>query len=141
MKNKSNTVQNVMNKENKKMKPSAKQKRTQAEANARRKIANRWNVLARGVKYQKAAAKESCDCLTQMLKTELFDGILLNLSERNGVKSYSCQKRILRRIVEKRQAQSVHRQVGRSDDRFAKQIQRQCVSKSWSHLQSYQQCA
>ena len=141
MKNKSNTVQNVTNRENKKMKPSAKQKRTQAEDNARRKIAKRWNVLARGVKYQKAVAKSSCDYLTKILKTELFDGILLNLSERNGMKSYSCQKRILRRIVEKRQAQSVYRQVGRSGDRFSKQIQRQCVSQSWSHLQSYQLCA
>ena len=33
-------------------------------------------------------------------------------------KSYSVQKRILRCIVEKRQAQKTHRKVGRTENRF-----------------------
>ena len=96
MKNKN--TQNEMNisgKANKKMMQKANQKRIQAEANARRKIAKSWALLAKGVKYKKAAIKESCDRLTQILEDELFDGILLNLHGRNGMKSYSCQKRIL----------------------------------------------
>lgn len=32
----------------------------QANANARRKLVKSWMLLARGVKYQKAATKEPC---------------------------------------------------------------------------------
>ena len=97
--------------------------------------------MAKGIKYRKAAVKESCDCLTQILEEELFDGILLNLSGRNGMKSYTCQKRILRRIVEKRQAQSAHRLAGRSGNMFARQLQRHCASQILDCLKRYQLCA
>ena len=144
MKNNSNNEQTVMNnttKASRKMMQKANQKRIQAEASARRKVAKRWELVAKGVKYRKAAAKESCGRLTQILEGELFDGILLNLKGRNGMKSYACQKRILRRIVEKRQAQSAHRRAGRSDNRFTKQLQHYCASQSLGCLQHYQLCA
>jgi hypothetical protein len=144
MKNNSNNGQTEMNntkKANRKMMQKANQKRIQAEANARRKVAKSWALLAKGVKYRKAAAKESCDRLTQILEDELFDGILLNLSGRNGMKSYTCQKRILRRIVEKRQAQSAHRLAGRSCNMFTRQLQRYCTSQSLDCLKRYQLCA
>jgi hypothetical protein len=123
------------------MRQKANQKRIQAEANARRKQAKSWALVAQGVKYRKAAVKESCDCLTQILEEELFDGILLNLRGRNGMKSYTCQKRILRRIVEKRQAQLAHRRAGRSGNRFTKQLQHYCASQSLDCLKLYQLCA
>lgn len=126
---------------NRKMMQNANQKRVYAEANARRKVAKRWTLVAQGVKYRKAAVKESCDRLTRVLEEELFDGILLNLRGRNGKRSYTCQKRILRRIVEKRQAQSAHRRAGRSDDMFARQLQRYCASQSLDCLKHYQLCA
>ncbi|MGM9686437.1 MAG: hypothetical protein ACI3YI_09485 [Bacteroidaceae bacterium] len=144
MKNNSNNGQTVMNntkKASRMMIQKANQKRIQAEANARRKVAKSWDLVARGVKYRKAAAKESCGRLTQILEEELFDGILLNLKGRNGMKSYACQKHILRRIVEKRQSQSAHRLAGRSDNRFTKQLQCYCASQSLSRLQRYQLCA
>lgn len=144
MKNNSNNEKTVMNsskKANKKMRQKANQKRIQAEANARRKLAKSWALVTQSVKYRKAAVKESCDRLTQILEEELFDGILLNLSGRNGMKSYTCQKRILRRIVEKRQAQSAHRLAGRSGNMFARQLQRYCTSKSLGFLKRYQLCA
>ena len=144
MKNNSNNGKTVMNntkKASRKMMQKANQKRIQAEANARRKVAKSWALLAKGVKYRKAAAKESCDRLTLLLEEELFDGMFLNLSGRNGMKSYSCQKRILRRIVEKRQAQSAHRLAGRSGNRFTKQLQHYCASQSLDCLKRYQQCA
>lgn len=119
----------------------ANQKRIQAEANARRKLAKSWALLAKSVKYRKVAVKESCDRLTQILEEELFDGILLNLSGCNGLKSYSSQKRILRRIVEKRQAQSAHRRVGRTDSRYTKHIFRECAKKSLRDLRHFQMCA
>jgi len=144
MKNNSNNEQTVMNntkKASRKMMQKANQKRIQAEASARRKVAKSWELVAKGVKYRKAAAKESCGRLTQILEGELFDGILLNLKGRNGMKSYACQKRILRRIVEKRQAQSAHRRAGRSGNRFTKQLQHYCASQSLGCLQHYQLCA
>lgn len=113
----------------------------QANANARRKLAKSWMLLARGVKYQKAATKESCKRTTLNLEEELFDGILLNLREKNSEKSYRVQKRILRRIVEKRQAQQTHRLVGRSEDCFARHILRHCIRKSMNDLNHFQFCA
>lgn len=78
MKNNSNNGQKVMNNTkmaSRKMMQKANQKRIQAEANARRKVAKSWELVARGIKYRKAAAKESCGRLTQILEGELFDGI------------------------------------------------------------------
>ncbi len=144
MKNNSNNGQTEMNntkKANRKMIQKANQKRIQAEANARRKVAKNWALVARSVKYRKAATKESCGRLTHLLEEELFDGIFLNLSGRNGMKSYSYQKRILRRIVEKRQAQSAHRFAGRSGNMFTKQLQHYCASQSLNCLKRYQLCA
>jgi 3-deoxy-D-arabino-heptulosonate 7-phosphate (DAHP) synthase len=122
------------------MMQKANQKRIQAEANARRKVAKSWVLLAKGVKYQKAAAKESCDRLTHLMEEELFNGILFNLSERNSMKPYTYQKRILRRIVEKRHAQSAHRIAGRSNKGFTKQLQRYYTSQSLGCLKHYLLC-
>lgn len=141
---KNNSTQVAMNtprKESKRKKQMATQKRIQAEANARRKVAKSWDVLGHSTKYRKAAAKESCARTTRSLEYDVFDGLLLNLSGRNSVKSFSFQKRIIRRIVEKRQAQSVHRRVGRTTDRFASHILRHCASKSLCDLWHYQLCA
>lgn len=133
--------QTTNNSMNKKANQEQVMKSKKAEASARRKVAKSWELVAKGVKYRKAAAKESCGRLTQILEGELFDGILLNLKGRNGMKSYACQKRILRRIVEKRQAQSAHRRAGRSGNRFTKQLQHYCASQSLGCLQHYQLCA
>lgn len=144
MENNSNNGQTVMNntkKASRKMMQKANQKRIQAEANARRKVAKSWELVGKVFKYRKAAAKESCGRLTQILEEELFDGIILNLKGRNGMKSYACQKRILRRIVEKRQAQSVHRRVGRTRSRYTNHIFRECTNKSMGDLQHYKMCA
>lgn len=141
MKNNSTSSQVVMNqlkRESKRKKQEAAQKRIQAEANARRRVANCWDVLGHSSKYKKAAAKESCTRTTQSLEDEIFNGIHLNLSGRNSVKSFSSQKRILRRIVEKRQAQSAYHRIGRTTDRFVSHIQRHCASKSMCDLRHYQ---
>lgn len=121
-------------------KQQERQKCIEAEAVARRQVLQRWQQLAQRFKYQKAASMASCSRTTQMLEEELFNGILLNLNERNSKKSYCSQKRILRRIVEKRQAQMAHRHIGRSENMFANHMQRQCVSQSMKELQQYQMC-
>ena len=143
MKNNSDNRQTVMNntKMANRMMKKVNQKRIQAEANARRKVAKSWAIVARCIKYRKAAVNESCGRLTQILEEELFDGIFLNLSGRNGMKSYNCQKRILRRIVEKRLAQSAHRLAGRSGNMFTRQLQRYCTSQSLESLLRCQHCS
>ena len=137
----SQVVTNTSKRESRRNKQKAAQKRIQAEANARRRVAKSWDALGHSNRYKKAAAKESCTRTTQSLEDEIFNGILLNLSGRNSVKPFSYQKRILRRIVEKRQAQSAYRRVGRTTDRFASHIQRHCASKSMCDLRPYKLCA
>lgn len=93
MKNNSNNTQDVINntkKAKRKIMQKASQKQIQSEANVRQKVAKSWALVTRSNKYRKAAVKEPCDRLTQILEEELFDGILLNLSGCNGMKSYTC---------------------------------------------------
>ena len=104
------------------------------EAKARRKIAKRWDKITQSVSYQKASTRECCRCETSKLKDELFDGILINLREKNSKKSYNRQKRLLRRIVEKRQAQKVHHIVGKTENRFSNYMFRRCLSKSMKQM-------
>lgn len=85
---------------------------------------------------------ELCRSTTLQMEEELFDGILLNLKGGKACSmSYNRQKRILRRVVEKRQAQQVHHKVGRSFDRFSCHMQRHCTSKSMNTIKRYQMCA
>ncbi|MBO7268107.1 MAG: hypothetical protein J6V12_10155 [Bacteroidaceae bacterium] len=122
-------------------KQRAIQKQVRAEAEARRKIAHDWERLSRSARYQKSAAKMSSRNLTQTLKDELFDGIFLNFRGDMAKKSHKCQKRNLRRIVEKRQAQSMHRIVGRSGDRYAAHMLHHFVGKSMTQLRNHMLCA
>jgi hypothetical protein len=115
-------------------------KRRRAEANARRKVAESWDSLSRGLRYQKAAAREASTITTLNLIDELFDGFFLDLNERNRNKSHNAQQRTLRRIVEKRQAQSTHRRVRRSSNALARHLRRSCANMSMRQLSSYQHC-
>ena len=117
-----------------------RQKERLKEAKARRKIASDWKKKGKGHSYQKASAREFCSHVTSQLQDELFDGILINLREKNSKKSYSRQKRILRRIIEKRQAQLVHHVVGRTQNAFASYVFRCCLSKSTKHIFKIPSC-
>lgn len=81
-----------------------------------RKPYNAWKRLESSRRYRRAAARELCDVVTKKIVDEVLDGIVLNLSERYHDKSMSVQNRILRRIIEKRQAQANHRKNGRTED-------------------------
>lgn len=91
------------------------EKRKEKEAKARRKVNEDWQRIEVTNKYRKAANKSIGMSTTDKIATEVLDGILLNFNERNCDKSPSEQKRILRRIVEKRQAQAMHRSCCRRD--------------------------
>lgn len=113
-----------------------------AEANARRKLAKSWAFIGAGNKYQKAAVKESCSRITSEIKENFINGIHLDLREKNSVKSDIVQKRILRRVVEKRQAQASRRITGHTQDLFASHLVRECCSKSMkeiNHFRRYSQ--
>lgn len=116
-------------------------KKRQAEANARRKVNEKWECVERLRCYQQAATREGCSNITATIQEECFDSILLHLSSRSESKSYNTQKRILRRIVEKRQAQLIHHTIGRTIDRFSTHMKTRSISQSVSELQHLQFCA
>lgn len=110
------------------------------EAKVRRELAFKWSKISHKVGYQKAAMKECCKRLTLHIEDELFDGIFLNLQGKSSSRSYSKQKRIVRRIVEKRQAQLVHSKVGRTCGGFARHMCQRCASWSMEELAACQVC-
>ncbi|MDY3847581.1 MAG: hypothetical protein SOZ58_04575 [Prevotella sp.] len=113
MKQMTNNSKNTMNK-----KASQKHviKNKKAEANARRKVNKSWEDVEHTPRYRSASAKYVCDTITRKIEIEVLDGILLNLSIKSQTKSPSVQNRILRLIVEKRQAQANHKKFGRTED-------------------------
>ena len=113
MKQATNNSKDTMNK-----KASQKQimKNKKAEANARRKVNKSWEKVEHTPRYRSASARYVCDTSTRKIEIEVLDGILLNLSIKSQTKSPSIHNRILRRIVEKRQAQANHKKFGRTED-------------------------
>jgi len=109
------------------------------EADARRKVAQAWAKIGEGKKYRKAAAREASRATTAEIRAELFDGILLQLSPSYADRSIAIQKRVLRRIVEKRQAQAMLRETGRSDDLFASYIACRATSRCMRRLRQVAQ--
>lgn len=49
------------------------------EANARCKLAKRWDIVSNGIAYKKASVKEFSRRTTLLIEEELFDGIFLDL--------------------------------------------------------------
>ena len=113
MKQATNNSKDTMDK-----KASQKQimKNKKAEANARRKVNKSWEKVEHTPRYRSASAKYVYDTITRKIETEVLDSILLNLSIKSQTKSPSIQNRILRRIVEKRQAQTNHKKFVRTED-------------------------
>ena len=79
------------------------------------------------------------------MEEQLFDGIFLEMKCCNeGCNediSYMAKQRMLRRIIENKQAQAVHRQIGRTDDRFSGFMKRQSFRRSYKEICNYQRCA
>ncbi|MCM1110049.1 MAG: hypothetical protein NC336_02445 [Clostridium sp.] len=93
------------------------EKMKEKEAKARRKVNEDWQRIEATSKYCKAANRSVGMNATVKIASEVLDVILLNLYERNCDKSPSEQKRLLRRIVEKRQAQAIHNKTRNNRDR------------------------
>jgi hypothetical protein len=84
----------------------------------------RWMFLETTHKYRRSLAKETGNKTTEALKSELLDGLFITLNGRNNSKSDKEQARLVRRIVEKRQAQAAHHKIGRTDDLYASKVSR-----------------
>lgn len=73
------------------------------------KTNKRWAEMGKTIHYRMEAIREACRTTSQKIEIELLDGIFLNLDMRNQEKSRSVQNRLIRRIIEKRRAQAVHK--------------------------------
>lgn len=93
-----------------------------------------WDLMAKNRRYSKAVAKDLCREVTAWAVEECLDGICLNLSDGNCMRSDAVQKRILRRIVEKRQAQANHRRVGRTQSLLASYLEKSCCSSTMAEI-------
>jgi hypothetical protein len=105
-----------------------------------RNVARSWAIVGNSMRYKRAAVKEASWNSLDDIKVEVFDGILITLSPHNSGKSLNVQKRLLRRIVEKRQAQIAHRYIGHTEDLTASHIASAYSSKCMMMLHQYQNC-
>ena len=103
-------------------------------------VARSWAIVGNSMRYKRAAVKEASWNSLDDIKIEVFDGILIALSPHNSGKSLNVQKRVLRRIVEKRQAQIAHRYIGHTDDLTASHIASAYISKNMKMLHQFQNC-
>ena len=110
------------------------ERQRQAEVNARRKMNEKWERMEETPQYKNAVVTEVFQSTTKKIAIELFDGILLELNIRNQQKPANVQNRLLRRIVEKRQAQANHQKNGRTDDLTSVHITISCTSKCMDEI-------
>lgn len=104
------------------------------------RLAKAWESVSKMACYKYASARESNRKIISDAKEVLYDGILLSLNHRNNDKSSSVQQRLLRRIIEKRQAQAIHRIAGRSQGRLVRRMTRAYSSRCMLKLYRYQNC-
>lgn len=100
----------------------------------RRLLAKNWACVEHGTSYMKAISIEACNQEICKIKNELFDDAYLRLNVRNCVKSNNVQTRILRRIIEKRQAKPIYRRIGRTGDLFVSYLLRVSTTKSINNI-------
>lgn len=105
-----------------------------------RDVAKSWAIVGNSIGYKRAAVREASWNSLDDIKEDAFDGILIDLSPHNSEKSLNVQKRVLRRIVEKRQAQIAHRYIGHTDDLTVSHIASAYSSKCMKILHQYQNC-
>lgn len=100
---------------------------------ARQTVEN-WEKLSRTNRYQKAKVSKMGRSITEALSESLFDGDDMALNERHSKKTHQGKVRVLRRIVEKRQAQSVHKVLSSDKGRFAHHLVERSVCISMNNL-------
>ena len=95
-------------KSHKSQKESSLQNGKKRASKLRKKLHEHWQRVERTSKYSKARSRVARTHITRRIEDETMDGVLIKLHDRNDDKSFGTKLRLLRRIVEKRQAQAVH---------------------------------
>lgn len=120
---------------NTKSEKAPKKAKGTTRASVRRKTNKRWKYIEGSYRYRNAVTEHLCNETTKKIEAELLDGIFLNLKTKNQMKSSHVQERILRRIVEKRQAQVSHKTQGRSEDLSSSYVTiagtSKCMARIW----------
>ena len=119
-------------------KKNAKKKSAGNAKNAEKKQkAKDKKSMHQSMKMRQAVIKEMCSNITQQLIEELTEDASLCLSGHYSVESDNVKRRVMRRIVEKRQAQMTHRLIGRSKDGFSRHLNQRCASRSMDTIHSH----
>lgn len=121
-------------------KPAKKSSKAAKARSVSKKESSNWDIMAKNRRYSKAVAKDLSREVTAWAVEECLDGICLNLSDGNCMRSDAVQKRILRRIVEKRQAQANHRRVGRTQSLLASYLEKSCCSSTMAEIHHARFC-
>lgn len=99
-----------------------------------RENTKRLILMQTSPKFRYSMMKDVCKKTTDIIKEEIMDGLFFSLNNRNDLMSENKKRRIVRRIVEKRQAQASHHIVGRTDNLFNASIANECISSCWSEI-------
>lgn len=109
-------------------------RRRKAEAKARKRIAEQWEHTHSTASYRLWAATAYSKLKCNRLKAELSGGSRPQAIGRCNSKSAASLKRALRRIVEKRQAQAIHKMLGRSKSLLYASLVNKCTSLCMEEL-------
>lgn len=100
-------------------------------------IAEAWQRKGRTRDYRRAASKAVTNRVDRMIAEDVLDGVPLSLGvARNGATA-GVQRRVLRRIVEKRQAQAICRVWGNNAGLFGERLTRRRTGRCISELQRH----
>lgn len=100
----------------------------------------KWAHVAQGNHYAKAVAKQNYFETSRELTDQLMDGGEICLSQRHSTKSTKVQRRIMRRIAEKRLAQKTWRHVTQPLGRYISHAVEHSTGKCMADVRQHQFC-
>lgn len=101
----------------------------------------KWAFVAQGSRYVRALAKQDCCQTSKELTDELFDGGEICLSQRHSMKSSKAQRRIVRRIAEKKLAQKAWRHTAQTLGRYVSHVVEHSIGECMADVRQQQLCA
>lgn len=100
-----------------------------------------WSRLRKARRYQRATRRVACNKIVTDIQHNALDGIFIDLNENNASKSYQVQKRILRRIVEKKCAQAASKSTKHYSPRFQESTSRTYIKHCMCQIDSIRKAA
>lgn len=96
----------------------------------REEINSKWEKLEKDFQYKRLSIRKMSRTTTESIEFDVLEDNTLVLNPRHMVRSSKEQDRVLRRIVEKRQAQMVHKKGGRAKDLSSSYLSTYCIRRS-----------